>query len=341
MRILNLGGGMLVSALRKLGHEVLTVNFDPHADIVVRQPFFHLRLQRLLAAKGFIPNVLFYCDNGNLPLLLDPQNVPWPNVWYSIDTYCNPWHIPYANGFDLSFVAQKDFLALFTQEELTAQWLPLFCPHPLANSAEEGDRDIPVAFVGTVKHSNNPDRQPFLRAFRRKQPLVMLSGDYVPIFRRACIVLNQTAFSEVNFRCFEAMACGAALLMENCANGLSELFTPGEEILPLYMRNDATDAARIAALSLAKSEKLREIAIAGQQVVLMKHTALARAATVAEVFTCLLAQQVHTIRLAQEQERRTALVRGAFGVLATDFCGPQWDVYRNFYLDAASGCLSV
>ncbi|WP_368076627.1 glycosyltransferase [uncultured Desulfovibrio sp.] len=47
------------------------------------------------------------------------------------------------------------------------------------------------------------------------------------------MTLNQKAFSEVNFRCFEAMACGAALLMEQCGNGLDELFTPDEDISPI------------------------------------------------------------------------------------------------------------
>ena len=61
----------------------------------------------------------------------------------------------------------------------------------------------------------------------------MLSGNFYPILHRSRMALNQNAFSEVNFRCFEAMACGAALLMEQCGNGLDELFTPDEDISPI------------------------------------------------------------------------------------------------------------
>jgi hypothetical protein len=45
-------------------------------------------------------------------------------------------------------------------------------------------------------------------------------------------VLNQTAFSEINVRCFEAMACGAALLTERGCRGMQDLFVEGETILP-------------------------------------------------------------------------------------------------------------
>lgn len=94
------------------------------------------------------------------------------------------WHLPYARGFDLVLAAQKDFLSLFTDEGLPAQWFPLFC-RSVDEAAPFDARDIPVAFVGTLGHKNNPGREPFLRNFRALHPLVMRAGDFFPVFRRS------------------------------------------------------------------------------------------------------------------------------------------------------------
>lgn len=337
MRILCLGGPMLAEAFRRSGHTVLTAGTGGELDAVIRHPVTTAHLLERLGAAGFAPDVLFYCDNGNLPLLLDPQRMPVPSVWYSIDTYCNPWHVPYACGFDLALAAQKDFVPLFAHEGIPVRWLPLFCPAPLDENAAAGERDIPVAFVGTLGHRNNPDRKPFVDAFRRRHPLVLRSGAYAPVFARSHIVLNQTAFSEVNFRCFEAAGCGAALLMETCGNGLEELFTPGEEILPTYPRGDAAAAARIAAQALAEPARLAEIARAGFAAVRARHSADIRAVALVELFASLLADRVHETRLSCNTERRETLVRGAFGVLASELDNPDMTAHRAFFADIACG----
>ena len=228
-------------------------------------------------------------------------------------------------------MAQKDYLPLFADAGIKAAWLPLFCPQQPLPETDFLSRDIPVSFVGTLGHKNNPDREPFLKAFRARHPLVILSGDYTVIFNRSRIVLNQTAAAEVNFRCFEAMGCGAALLMETSPNGLDELFTPGEELLPTYPRNDARAAADIAAAALAKPEQLAEIAQAGRRAVSRRHTDTVRAASLAHILAGLCADQAHKPRLEVELERRAALVRAAYGMLSSELTGPQWTNYREFF----------
>lgn len=331
LHILCIGGTYLVPALKRLGHSPLAAHASPQADLPTPHPFTVRQLLRRLESLDFRPDALFCCDDGNLPLLLDPENAPWPSVRYSIDTYCNPWHVPYAHGFDVSLVAQKDYVELFTGEGMDARWLPLFCPAQPSPEADFFSRDIPVAFVGTLGHKNNPDREPFLKAFRVHHPLLFLSGDYKPIFERSRIALNQTAASEVNFRCFEAMGCGAALLMETCRNGLEELFVPGEELLPTYARNDARGAAAIAAAALAAPERLAEIAQAGHRAVRRRHTDTMRAASLAHILAGLCADQAHKPRLERERERRAALVRSAYGMLASELAGPQWKEHREFF----------
>ncbi|MCR4665863.1 MAG: glycosyltransferase [Desulfovibrio sp.] len=340
MRILVLGAPMLNDALRRLGAQIFFLGQSPTADRVVTTPVMTRRLLALLSEEGFLPDVVLYADDGNLPFLLSPWELPFPCVFFSIDTFCNPWHVSYASGFDAVFCAQKDLLPLFSDEGLRAVWFPLFCQETMLEKAmsmeETRVRDIPVSFVGTLAHKNNPKRLPFLEAFKEEHPLFVREGDFVPVFLRSRIVLNQTAFSEVNFRCFEAMALGAALLMERCENGLAELFSD-EELLPRYERGNAREAALIARLSLQKPALLRERAGNGQKAVALRHTDTVRARLLLAFFETLLSENAVEKRRTEES-RRSCLVRGAFEMLAADL-GPGMEEYIRFFHAVANGAL--
>ena len=329
MQLVVLGGFYLNSALEHLGHKVYSVGFEPLANWHITRPFSSSELLAKLQIEQIDADGFFYCDNGNLPLLVDPQNLPNASIWYSIDTYCNPWHIPYGHGFDLTLVGQKDFVPLFAAEGIACAWFPLFCGAQLI-APSSTTRDIPVSFVGTLEHKNNPKRKPFLLKFKQYYPLVMLQGNFAPIFRRSLIVLNQAAFGEVNFRCFEALACGSALLTEDCANGLRELFKVGVEILPPYPHNDAISAASIARSYLANREALSEIAKAGKMAVYERHTDDVRAKSLIEYFTTLQATCAFKKRLTEEYVRRTQLLKSAFGILVCDLAQDMAH-YANFY----------
>ncbi len=333
MNIFAVGNAYFVAPLRALGHNVLYASYAEKADVRLTHPTRWARVDSLLAAQGFVPDLLLYADNGNLPLLLEPECAPCPSIWFSIDTYCNPWHMAWAHGFDASLVAQKDFVHLFASEGLDAQWFPLFCQR-LEAEQDFAARDIPVAFVGTLGHKNNPGREPFLREFRDQHPLVMLSGQYRPVFLRSRIVLNQTAFAEVNFRCFEAMACGAALLMEQCDNGLLDIFTPDVDILPPYTRGDAAMAAGIAARYLAQPERLAEIAARGYELVGNKHSVHARTGEVLALAERLRDAGAHEKRLRNMAKARR-FVRTSFGIIASDLQGPAKDEIRDYFVKEA------
>lgn len=324
MNILIIGLNIMDHALTEAGNNI----FHCHLS----HPMTVSRLLRLCAEENFSPDMVLYVDNGNLPLILDPESFPFTAIYYSIDSYCNPWHFSYAHGFDLTLVAQKDFLGLFQESGINAVWFPLFCQNESGDSS--ATRDIPVAFVGTLGHKNNPARRPFLEQFRKLQPLAMLSGDFAPVFGRSQIVLNQTAFGEINFRCFEAMGCGAALLMEKCGNGFSELFTEGENILPAYERGNAVQAAQIAATWLARPELLGEVAAAGREHVEKNHSARARAATFSGLAADLISHNSCGARLGQIDTRKV-LTRAAYGMLAAELTDPGFAVYRDFFLNLA------
>lgn len=335
MRIVILHSGALTASFRRLGHDVLHIGTTQDADVVLAEPLSHRRLLALLDARLPHPDLVFWCDACQPPWVFGLEALPAAVIGYSVDQYLNPWHVPYSAAFDAVFVAQKDYLPLFDQPffRRPAIWLPLFC-NPDRDCDPGTARDIPVSFVGTLSSRANPARRTFLEAFRSRQPLLLRSGAYGPIFGRSRLVLNQSAAGELNFRVFEAMACGAALLTEDVGNGLSELFVPGSDLL-VYKRGDPVDAARVAGLALA-DPALAALAARGRQKVVSRHTAGQRARTVLAMAREILAQAAPADRLARLSAVRQEVAK-AYAFLATDDTLPLPASQRQFYLDLAAG----
>ena len=94
---------------------------------------------------------------------------------------------------------------------------------------------------------------------------------------------------------------------------------------------DAQEAAAIAAEALANPEKLAEIAQAGGRVVARRHTDTARAVSLTQMLAEMCAAQAHRERLEQSLEKRTALVRGAYGMISSELLDPQLEAHRVFF----------
>ena len=329
MRIANLGAPFLVEALKAQGHEVLSVGWHAACQVQINSPLTAGRLADYCAELGFVPDASLYVDDGNMPFVVGLERLPWPSAYYAIDTFCNPWQVPYSYAFDLVCVAQKGYLDLFGRGPAQVAWLPLFATS-LPALDDDHERDIPVAFVGTLQPKNIPDRLPFLQAFKAQHPLVYMSGDYVPVFVRSQLVLNQTAASELNFRCFEAMACGAALLTEIGPHGLCDLFVPGEHILPPYTRGDAQGAAALAANWLNRPEQLHAVAQNGTELVRRTHSAMARATSLVAMLAPLCAEQAQKARLATLDARKP-FIGAAYAMLASELVAPEYAAHRDLY----------
>ncbi|WP_320008915.1 glycosyltransferase [Maridesulfovibrio sp.] len=289
MKILALESDFLASAFRELGHEVFYIRWDSVPDerenfLQINRPLFYRDLIYLFEKYSFQPDFVFWHDVGNIPRAWGLEALECPTVGFFIDTYCNPWHVPYSYGFDCSLVAQKNAVPFFHESDYLKlnKWFPLFYNKRRAFN-DSTVRDIPVCFVGTVGNKQNLPRKQFLDKFARFCPILVKQGAYQPLFARSKIILNQSAAGELNFRTFEAAACGAAVLTEDCDNGLCDLFTPGENILPTYERGNAQHAAEIALEMLGNEKKLLEIAHEGELLVNEKHSALARAQEVLDL----------------------------------------------------------
>lgn len=333
MRIITLEGQTFTHEFRQLGHEVLSIGPSSTCDIQVTSPLSREDFLYVLQSRNFFPDVIFWLDICRTPIVFGIETLPSVTIGYSIDQYCNPWHIPYSAAFDCIFVTQKDYLPLFTASQIVreAEWLPLFYT-PGKAFDDNAPRDIPVSFVGTIQGSINPERPRFLHAFKKICPLIIRDDAFQPVFSRSRIVLNQSAAIEINARTFEAQACGAALLTEDIENGLRELYTPGEQIL-VYPKGDAAAAAKIA-LAALENGSWQKIAQAGKAETLAKHSLQARAKYILQKAETLLSKPT-TWRQQHQQIVKEETAR-AYAILALDAAIPLPDDLRSFYYAQAN-----
>ncbi|MFW5734762.1 MAG: glycosyltransferase family protein [Oceanidesulfovibrio sp.] len=342
MNVLTIEGQRFVRDLRALGCTVINISGTTRgAEIYLERPLFHKGLTALLKSRGFRPDAVIWMDQGNLPMVFGLEALGCVVLGYTIDDYCNPWHVPFSACFDAVFVAQRDYVGLFEAENLPrpARWTPLFCDHE--QDVDPGaERDIPVSFVGTLNPRNIPDRQPFLEAFKKRHPLYAMQGDYRPVFKRSRLVLNQSAIGELNFRVFEAMGCGAACLTEETDNGLAELFRVGETIVPPYPKGNVDAAASTARDILSRPEELAAIARAGRNLVRAEHTSRSRAAMLLEWGRLLTREGAPARRLAIRQ-RTVVGVATAMAFIAAELLDPALARTRQTFENLAQGYTSL
>jgi tetratricopeptide (TPR) repeat protein len=281
VRILLIGNDHVVAPLRELGHEVI-VAMDEHPALAPGMGPFDVRA--LWDALPAAPDVALVIDTlGGQMLPYGFERLPVPRLYYAIDVHLNFfWQRHYAHLFDLVLVAQKDFVPLFEAEGVPARWLPWG-----ANDAVFHDRGLPrihdLAFVGIVDPATRPKRAAAVELLQRRfgmvtfgtSPATRLAWDEMArVLSSTRIVFNEAVLGDVNFRVFEAMACGAMLLTERVGNGLEDLFTVGEH---LAVYTPETLVAQVEHYLAAADERAR-IAAGGMAEVHARHTLRARMA---------------------------------------------------------------
>lgn len=323
MNILQYGKNPYFSEeLEKMGHRVFSVGESETCDLPMFGIISAKKLFELCRSKGFVPDVFLHADDSTLPHVYGVEELPVPAVFYSIDTYCHGWHGAYSRSFDFVLYAQAEEKEKFLSY---SEHFPLFAKYFSPFETKEEwlrNRTVPIAFVGTLGHKNNPDRAGFYSLFKAFMPIVVRQGNFVPVYQRARIVLNQSAAGEINFRTFEAMALGCGCLADNVPtekNQADSLFSFGENSLPAYPRNDVAKAVDYAVhwLSAEKEQALYEIAMRGRELVMERHSVQARSRCLAELFERLAAQKVFEKRMQELPERRKQIAR-AFAFLGNN-----------------------
>ena len=303
MKILLLGLPALKCGFQELGHDVLICTTDNSGDINISE--IPISIDRVLEQlpHDWNPDFVLLTDESTHPLFLGLERLEVPVGWYAIDSHIHHrWHQAYASVFDLVFVAQRDFAQSYIRDPLRqkAYWLPLFCPLVRSKKSHR-DREHRMSFVGSVNPNLNPVRCRLLGTLQQAYPLYVATGNYVPIYTNSKMVLNQCVNNDVNFRTFEAMACGSLLVMERVGNGLEELFQDGIHCV-LYEKNNVEQIIQIVNYYDSHEEECAAIADVGYSEVQAKHTGVHRAQTVLDRLALMDCQSVLRQRKSQQGE---------------------------------------
>lgn len=275
MKFLLLNQDWFSESLRSLGHEVLVGGF--REDLPLKIPPF-ADISKIVSEdlKDFAPDVVVWLDDSSPSLYHGFEKLTCLSVFYSVDVHHHHRaHKFMSHMFDLTLVAQKDYLHFFETVGVSPVWFPLWASR-YAEPSEEKTYDS--VFIGTMNPELNPDRVEFFTKLKNKVSLHVGQGQWWEIFTKSRIVINQTVRGDLNFRVFEALISGALLLTEKSENGLTDLFNDTEHLL-MYEKGNVDDAAQKIELSLANAETSQRIATQGRNEVLKNHTELARSKT--------------------------------------------------------------
>lgn len=254
--------------LEKLGHTVFAFSPDKAADgwqtcsvDVDLNDLVKLTNQKI----DLVLSVEASSGTKFFPRGLD--SVPAPTAWWGIDNHLNyRWHKEYANLFDYSFFAQKEYMQkALRYGTKNLRWLPLGCDEEIHRD-QNLERIYDIGFVGNV----NANRKKFFDSLGAK--VNTFSGLFLEemgkVYSQSKIVLNVSAREDLNMRAFESMAAGALLITQKIDAGIHDLFTENKH----FVFHNIKDAGNIVSYYLTHDEERKAIAEAGKNEVLKNNT---------------------------------------------------------------------
>lgn len=270
----------LIRALSDAGQELFVCSdiHSPLADLSVRGA---VDVARVCAAYGLVPDLVLFIEGGTMRLFpVGLEQMPCLTAWYGIDTHMDyPKHLRIGRLFDVTFIAQKEFVERLRQDGLRqVHWLPLGCAPELYPS-EVLEKCYDVAYVGSNSVTVHPIRHALLAAIRNEFSHVFIgmasSQDMGRIYAQSKLVFNKSVNNDVNMRYFEAMGAGAVVITDPALdNGADDLFRVDEHYVEY--RDEKTLLALIHSL-LQEPARYQRIGDAARRHVLAHHTYLHRA----------------------------------------------------------------
>lgn len=266
--------------------------FSPHMQALGWDVIFHKpKVEEVLGKEDILalcqgpPDALIVADMSRPPFVLDVEGMPWPTVFYAVDTHIHSWFPLYAAAFDACMVSLKDDIPAFERvmpcraEEQRVWWFPPYAPEAEEYAAAEPEWDC--LFLGTVDAQKTPDRVLFLETMAKEVPLEVKQGRFMELFPKARVLLNFCEHGDLNFRVFEAMGAGRALVSPLVGHGLAELFIQGEDFAPYVLgdspKKSASHAAKEVRALLEKTAVCQRMAQNGLAKVNAAHRAHHRA----------------------------------------------------------------
>lgn len=300
----------------------------PRTAFIDVKPGDTLGWEDIVSRAGFAPDVVVYADQSTPPPLPGVHAFPGVTLFYCVDSHIHSWYPAYAAAFDFCAVSLKDHLPLFerTMGPGRAFWLP-----PIARPEDAPGQPVPewdVLFVGKSDPLVTPGRTAFLSRLGELLPgLQVRQGDYRDLYPKARVVLNVAEAGDLNFRVFEALACGACLLTPEVGHGQAELFTHGEHLFT-YPSMDAEACAGRARALLADPELREHVARAGLAEVRARHSPVLRAGALLDWLETA-ARPASRLNPASARELRAVLLHWAQALAPGAQAGAMLKAARN------------
>lgn len=274
MRICAVNSQVFASIYASQGHEVLDLRLEPGPrDIVEKLDEHGFEPDLLLEVEMLRPRTLL-CGLGNLSCT---------KVFWSVDTHLNAWwHRAYGRLFDLVLTTQDSWVPTLRMLGLAnVEHLPWFGPRRACRPWNQ--RSHKLSFVGRIT-GERPVRKRLVEHLDARHGLTLVQdathAQMLELYDDTWIVPNESIFSEVNFRLFEAAACGCLVLNQAVSSDVTRLFEPGREI---EVYEDVVELDMLLARRLADPEGTRAMARAAWARVQAEHLAVHRAARILEL----------------------------------------------------------
>lgn len=195
--------------------------------------------------------------------------VPVPTAFWAIDNHLNyRWHKEYAQQFDVTFFAQKDYVGAARRYGATnVRWLPLAADAEYHRIQPRRSK-YGVSFVGSVPGG----RRKFFDSIDPDIPLNIVTGVYeeqmAEILAESKIGLNVSIREDLNMRFFEVLASGALLVTQNIRAGMNGLFEEGTH----FVTHRVSDVSKVLRYYLESDSLAAGIANRGRELCLSRHT---------------------------------------------------------------------
>lgn len=170
-------------------------------------------------------------------------------AYWLIDGHCNLIdHVVYAKQFDFVFCAQSWFVPIIQREVLNKVfYLPLCHTQTLTEYREmlatPVEKDIDLSFVGNIR-SIHVERKKYVGRFLELYDgFFARKSDYnktLEYLRRSKSTFNCSLNNDLNFRVWEALACGTVIVTDNVIDidriyGLRNHLTVYDKLIPDWL----------------------------------------------------------------------------------------------------------
>ena len=190
-------------------------------------------LGKILNKTPFYPELILFIEGGTMQLFpYDLEKVTCLTAWYGIDTHMDyKKHLHIARGFDVSFLAQKQYVKLLKSDGIkNVFWLPLGFDKEL-HAIKYKKKIYDITYVGGLSKEHNKIRFELIELIKSNfKNYSLYFGSAEPnkmaeIYSQSWIVFNKSINNDINMRVFESTASEALLFTDKIINnGWNDLF---------------------------------------------------------------------------------------------------------------------